>query len=72
MKKALAVSTLRRSAAVSEAVANHLNHDGREQRQGRADGRETDGIVLKIKTHRSGFTITQEEITFMLYQALRV
>ena len=69
MKKALAVSTLRRSAAVSEAVANHLNHDGREQRQGRADGRETDGIELKSW---SGFTITQEEITFMLYQALRV
>ena len=37
----------RAAAVVSEAVAAHLNDGGREEGQGRADGRETDGIVLK-------------------------
>ena len=29
------------AAAVAEAVAGHLNDGGREEGQGRADGRET-------------------------------
>ena len=35
------------AAAVSEAVADHLDDGGREEGQGRADGREADGVVLE-------------------------
>ena len=42
------------AAAVSEAVAGHLNDGGREEGQGRPHGREADGIVLKVTEVRRG------------------
>ena len=42
------------AAAVSEAVAGHLDDGGREEGQGRAHGREADGIVLKVAEVRRG------------------